>query len=63
MSDYSQIRFRMGGTDIGRFGVISDGFKRCSEGIVGRSTDEKFYGTDFLANSVAFKISALPVSV
>ncbi|EGT42368.1 hypothetical protein CAEBREN_06765 [Caenorhabditis brenneri] len=60
MEDYSQLRFRMGGADIGRFGVVSDGFKRCSEDVVGRSTDEKFYETDFLANAVSFKISSLP---
>ncbi|PIC42441.1 hypothetical protein B9Z55_009523 [Caenorhabditis nigoni] len=60
MTDYSQLRFRMGGTDYGRFGVISDGWKRCSEDVVGRSTDKDFYSTDFLANSVSFKISSLP---
>lgn len=62
-ADYSQLRFRMGRGDAGRIGVVSDGWKRCSVGVVGKSPDDSFYPTDFLANSVSFKILALPVSL
>uniref|UniRef100_A0A8R1HJK8 DAGKc domain-containing protein n=1 Tax=Caenorhabditis japonica TaxID=281687 RepID=A0A8R1HJK8_CAEJA len=61
MGDYSQVHFRMGGA--GRFGVVSDGFNRCSTGVVGESADEKFYTTDIHANAVSFKLSALPTYI
>ncbi|CAB3403247.1 unnamed protein product [Caenorhabditis bovis] len=58
--DYSQLRLRVGGTNAGRIGVIADGWKRCADGVVGRSPNADFYTTDIDAKSLTFRISNLP---
>ncbi|KAJ1363360.1 hypothetical protein KIN20_023209 [Parelaphostrongylus tenuis] len=43
----------MGDKDAGRYGVIADGWKRCSANRVGATDNEQFYSTDVLAKAIS----------
>ncbi|CAD6197695.1 unnamed protein product [Caenorhabditis auriculariae] len=57
---WSQLRLRMGGENFGRFGVIAEGQRRCSEDRVGTSSQPDFYSIDLLAKSLKLKFSQFP---
>lgn len=57
----SRLRLRVGGADIGRFGVMADGQSRCGADVVGSSPNADFYQTDVVAGTIAMKLNQLPV--
>ncbi|CAI4233357.1 unnamed protein product [Auanema sp. JU1783] len=58
--DSSHLRLKVGGTETGRFGVIAEGMRRCSDDIVGYSKSESFYNIDIVANAVKLTFTQLP---
>ncbi|VDM57091.1 unnamed protein product [Angiostrongylus costaricensis] len=59
--DTACLRVRMGGEDAGRYGIIADGWKRCSANRVGASDNEQFYSTDLLAKAISLTFLKIPV--
>uniref|UniRef100_A0A0K0CW80 DAGKc domain-containing protein n=1 Tax=Angiostrongylus cantonensis TaxID=6313 RepID=A0A0K0CW80_ANGCA len=59
--DTAGLRVRMGGEDAGRYGIIADGWKRCSANRVGVTDNEQFYSTDLLAKAISLTFLKIPV--
>ncbi|KAJ1367284.1 hypothetical protein KIN20_028165 [Parelaphostrongylus tenuis] len=58
--DTACLRVRMGGKDAGRYGVVADGWKRCSANRVGATDNEQFYSTDVLAKAISLTFVKIP---
>lgn len=61
MNDCTRLSFQST-SQLGRFGVMGEGWSRCSQGIVAQSIND-IYDTQLTARSITFQVDAIPVSI